>query len=55
MKTFQLIAKLLPIVRAIIAATKKDSEGGKKVTKDEIEDIVAAHLDDVVTVVLDAV
>ena len=54
MQTFAIIKALLPIVRDIVKAASPNSDGGKKVTREEIEDIVVGHLDDIVAVVLKA-
>jgi hypothetical protein len=41
---FKLIRAVLPILRDIIKASKAESPGGKKVTKEEVEDIIISHL-----------
>lgn len=41
---FKLIRAALPILRDILKASKAGSPGGKKVTKEEVEDIIVSHL-----------
>ena len=52
---FKVIKLLLPIIRDVISAASAKSEGGKRVTPAEVEDILTEHLDDVVTVIIDHV
>ncbi len=48
MNVFHLIPIFLPLIRGIIQATRKDSEGGKKVTKGELEDLFFQHTPDII-------
>jgi hypothetical protein len=48
MNVFHLIPIFLPLIRGIIQATRKDSAGGKKVTKGELEDLFFQHTPDII-------
>jgi hypothetical protein len=48
MNVFTLIPLFVPLIRGIIAATRKDSPGGKKITKAELEDLFFQHTPDII-------
>jgi hypothetical protein len=52
---FVLIKALLPIIRDIVAAAKKDSPGGKKISQEEVEDLIIDHLPALTDVILKSV
>jgi len=54
MQAFAIIRALLPIIQGIIRAAKKNSPGGKKVTKEEVEALLVEHLDDIAAAVFKA-
>ena len=54
MSVFTIIKTLLPVIRDIIAAAKRDSLGGKKVTKQEVEDLLVDHLPLITDLVVEA-
>ncbi len=48
MNVFHLIPLFLPLIRGIIKATHRGSEGGKKITKSELESLFFQHTPDII-------
>lgn len=44
----RIAAVLIPTIRKLAQAARKDSDGGKKITKKEIREILLGDLDDIV-------
>lgn len=47
MPLFKVLTILIPLATRIVKATRKDSPGGKKITKEELLEIVLGELDGV--------
>jgi len=53
MSVFIIIKTLLPVIRDIIKSAQKDSIGGKKVTRQEVEDLLIDHLPLITDLIVD--